>query len=66
MQFVNSSRGWTNRDKIKTPLGEKWLTVSVKKTSRSTLINKVEIANELNWKEKHLMLLDQNYKKSNF
>ena len=66
VQFVNSSRGWTNRDKIKTPLGEKWLTVSVKKTSRSTLINKVEIANELNWKEKHLMLLDQNYKKSNF
>ena len=64
VQYVNSSRGWTNRDKIKSANGEKWLTVSVKKTSRNTCINQVELAVEPNWRFSHLNLLEYNYKKA--
>lgn len=64
VQFVNSSRSWTNRDKIKTQNGEQWLTVPVKKSPRDTAINKIKISNELDWKKKNLDLLKHNYKKS--
>jgi hypothetical protein len=61
VQYVNSSRGWTNRDKIKTEEGEKWLSVSVEKTSRSTLIKDVVISKNIDWKKKHLSIIHQNY-----
>jgi len=64
VQFVSSSRSWTNRDKIKTLNGGKWLTVSVKKTSRNTLINQVSLNKNIDWKLKNLDLLKQNYKKT--
>ena len=37
VQFVsNSSKAWTNRDKIKTQKGDQWLTVSVNKAPLNT------------------------------
>ncbi|MGG7073554.1 WbqC family protein [Campylobacter sp. 9BO] len=66
VQFVSSSRSWNNRDKIKTKNGEKWLTVSVNKAPRSTNINEITINYEMDWKNKNLELLKQNYKRSAF
>ena len=67
VQYVNnSSRSWTNRDKIKTLQGEKWLTVNVNKTSRKTAINQVELSNTINWRQDHFRLLEQNYGKTQY
>jgi hypothetical protein len=63
VQFLR--RGWHHRDKIKTDSGEKWLTVGVKKASQNTLIKDI-ILNEENWKEQHVNLIKNNYKKSKF
>ncbi len=67
VQFVSSSsRAWTNRDKIKTQNGEKWLTVSVNKAPRDTNINEITINYEVDWQNQNLELLKQNYKKAEF
>lgn len=66
VQFVHSNRSWTHRDKIKTPAGEKWLTLSVKKAPRDTPINMIELAKPLIWIDNHLNLLRQNYSKADF
>ncbi len=66
VQFVSSSRAWTNRDKIKTQNGEKWLTVSVKKAPRNTNINDIILNDTINWKKQNLNLLKQNYRKANY
>lgn len=62
VQFVNSSRGWTHRDKIKTPAGEKWLTLSVTKAPRETAINQIELSTSVDWASANLNLLKQNYR----
>jgi len=65
VQYVNgSSRAWTHRDKIKTAQGEKWLTVSTKKTPRDTAINQVELSTDTDWRQDNLRLLEQNYRKA--
>lgn len=65
VQFVNdSSRSWTNRDKIKTPNGAKWITVPVNKCPRNTMINEVTISSAIDWKREHLTALQINYKNS--
>lgn len=67
VQFVSSSsRAWTNRDKIKTPNGDKWLTVSVNKAQRDTNINEISINYEVDWQNHNLELLKQNYKQAPF
>lgn len=66
VQFVTgTSRSWTNRDKIKTPAGEKWITVGVKKVPRETMINVVYLAGD-GWEESSLNLLKENYRKAPF
>jgi hypothetical protein len=66
-QYVNAtSRSWTNRDKIKTPQGERWITVSVKKAPRDTAINRIELSDHVDWRGDHLNLLKQNYRKAAF
>jgi len=66
-QYVNAtSRSWTNRDKIKTPQGERWITVSVKKAPRDTAINRIELSDHVDWRGDHLNLLRQNYRKAAF
>lgn len=62
VQFVNgTSRAWTHRDKIKTPTGDKWLTLSVKKSPRDTPINEIELSADANWRNNNLRLLESNY-----
>jgi hypothetical protein len=64
-QYVNgTSKSWMNRDKIKTKQGEKWLTVSVKKTARDTPINQIELSKNPEWKKANLNLIHHNYKHS--
>lgn len=65
VQFVNgTSRSWTHRDKIKTPQGEKWLTLSIKKAGRDTPINQIELADTVDWAGANLAQLEQNYRRA--
>lgn len=66
VQFVRSSRGWTSRDKIKTANGEKWITVGSKKAPRDTPINQIFLSEDFSWKELHLNLFKENYRRSGF
>ena len=67
VQFVTgTSRSWTHRDKIKTPAGEKWLTLSVKKAPMGTPINRIELSTTVDWVKDNLNLLEQNYRKAPF
>ncbi|MDO4690241.1 MAG: WbqC family protein [Fusobacterium sp.] len=61
-----TKRDWRTRNKIKTPEGEIWLTVPVKKASRGTKIYEIEISQEENWQEKHYKTIVQYYKKAKF
>ena len=63
VQFLR--RGWHHRDKIKTPQGDSWITLGLIKSSQDTKINDIFLNND-NWKEKHLSVLKQNYKKSKY
>jgi hypothetical protein len=65
VQFVNgTSRSWSHRDKIKTAAGERWLTLSVKKTACDTPINRIELSDSVDWIKDNLNLLTQNYRKA--
>lgn len=65
VQFVSgTSRSWTQRDKIKTAAGEKWLTLGLNKPPFGTPINQVELAPSSAWVEANLALLRQNYRKA--
>lgn len=66
VQFLNNSKSWHNRDKIKTPQGEKWLTVSVQKCHQKTPINEVLLADSLDWRNDNINLIRQNYQKAPF
>ncbi len=67
VQFMhNGSVGWQNRDKIKTPYGEKWVTISVQKCKLGTKINEVLLSNYIDWRKNHLNLFKQNYKNSGY
>lgn len=57
-----SKSGFINRNKIKTPQGELWLTVPLK--NKHQPINEIQIANELNWQQRHWNSIENYYKKS--
>lgn len=61
-------QGFTNRNKIKTVDGVRWLTVPAEHAGRSLLINQVKIANraEPDWAERHWLTLKSNYCKAPF
>lgn len=60
-----AKNGFINRNKIKTPQGENWLTVPVT-VKFGDLINEVKINNRVDWRKKHLRTLEMNYKKTEF
>lgn len=62
----HTSRAWTHRDKIKTPQGERWLTISVGKTPLNTPINAVKLSAAHDWRTDNLRLLEANYRKAPF
>jgi hypothetical protein len=66
VQFVNSSRSWTKRDKIKTMHGVSWLTISVKKAPRVTKINEILLSYDNDWRTDNLNLIYQNYNNTPF
>lgn len=58
-------KDWMNRNKIKTPAGEIWLTVPVlRKGYRDMNTSEIEINNDTDWKRKHLKSILINYKKA--
>lgn len=63
-QYVSKGRGWHNRDKIKTPHGERWLTVSVENGPLSRRINEVRLSAQTDWREKNLSLIKENYRRA--
>lgn len=64
-QFVDgTSQSWMHRDKIKTPQGEKWLSLSIKKLPRDTAICDVLLSDAVDWRSTNLSLLRENYKKA--
>jgi hypothetical protein len=59
--------GWRNRNKIKTPQGEQWLTVPVMvRGNNRPLIKDVLIDNHTDWRGKHLKSIKQNYSRAPF
>jgi hypothetical protein len=63
VQFEKNS--FTNRNKIKTPQGELWLTVPVRSKGHTTgTMTSLEIESRENWRKKHLGSLFANYKKA--
>lgn len=61
-----TKRDWRIRNKIKTPEGEIWLTIPVKKASRGIKIYEIQISQEENWQEKHYKTITQYYKKAKY
>lgn len=67
VQYVNgSSNSWMNRDKIKTPKGEQWLTVCVNKAPRETSIQQIYLLEDNKWREHNLNLIRENYRKAQY
>jgi hypothetical protein len=62
VQFLHNSKSWHHRDLIKTPQGSAWLTVSVKKAPQSTAIGSIEIADDVDWRRRHLNLITHHYR----
>lgn len=63
VQFVNgTSRAWTHRDKIKTPKGAQWLSLSVDRVPRDTPINEVILSKSVDWRSANLRLIETNYR----
>ena len=62
-QYVKStSQSWTNRDKIKTAQGVRWLTMSVRKASRETSINEIRLSSDVDWRTRNLNQIMESYK----
>lgn len=61
-------QGFTNRNRIKTPQGPKWLTVPIEHVGGPLLINEVKISNraEPDWAKRHWLSLKHNYGKAPF
>jgi hypothetical protein len=64
VQFLRKGSGWHNRDKIKTPNGERWLTLSVEKGHTDRKINEVLLSQNSGWIERNLSLVWENYRKA--
>ncbi|EKE02083.1 MAG: WbqC-like protein family protein [uncultured bacterium] len=65
VQYEKNS--FTNRNKIKTPQGEMWLTVPIlTKGHIDKILIEMEIDNRQNWSKKHLNSIYMNYKKASY
>jgi hypothetical protein len=61
--LLGTNKAITTRTKIKTPNGDQWISIPIKK-SNSKLIHDIQII-ESNWRDKMLKTIELNYKKSN-
>lgn len=54
--------GWMTRNRIKSPAGDLWLTVPVRRKGQGKQsIDQVRLCNDLPWREKHMRSLRENY-----
>ena len=61
------TRGWRNRNQIKTPKGQQWLTIPVYSHGAQTKnipINQIRIAWDTPWNQNHLKALKHSYSKA--
>lgn len=56
-----TDRDWRNRNKLKTPQGPVWITVSLQGGARDRLVQDVVIDWQTDWAARHLNLLRQHY-----
>lgn len=56
-----TDRDWRNRNKLKTPQGPVWITVSLQSGARDRLVQDVAIDWQTDWAARHLNLLRQHY-----
>jgi hypothetical protein len=64
VQFVSgTSRSWTYRDRIKSPSGPRWLSLSVRKAPLGTPISQIALASGA-WREANLNLLRESYRQA--
>ncbi len=62
-----SKNSFINRNKVKTPQGDLWLTVPVKANRLSELLIKdVQVSDHMDWRRKHLRTLEMNYGRAIF
>ena len=62
VQFIRGgSNCWTNRDKIKTPNGEIWITIPYLKAPLGTNICDIKINNSIDWRNRNLTQIKDNY-----
>ncbi|MDD2806226.1 MAG: WbqC family protein [Elusimicrobiales bacterium] len=67
VQFVTkTSRSWQHRDKIKTPQGDKWLTMGIQKAPTRTNISDILLSESDSWRRDNLNLVRENYRKAPF
>ena len=59
-----SKRGWTNRNRIKSPLGSRWITVPVSGSTKNSIQDTNISGND--WSESHYSAIRQSYYKSNY
>lgn len=64
VQFTK--RDWRTRNKIKTPNGEIWLSIPVKKAPRDAKIYEIKISQDIDWQKKHYETIKRNYSKAPF
>lgn len=61
----HQKRAFEHRNKVRTPDGDKWLSLPVdRKKSKSNKIKDIEILNIDNWEKKHLQTFERFYKKT--
>lgn len=56
--------GFSDRNSIKTPQGQCYLKIPIKKPGLKTNYNEVILNDELKWREKHLKMIEMNYKRA--
>jgi hypothetical protein len=61
-----TDRDWRNRNRLKTPRGLEWISVSLRHTGRHQLVQDVPIDWDVNWTERHLNVLRENYRTAPF
>ncbi len=67
VQFVTgTSKSWMNRDKIKAPAGEKWITVAVQKAGKNAKINEIMLAQNVDWRSNNVNLIREHYREALF
>jgi len=63
------SRGWRNRNRIRTPNGSSWITIPIDHSrfkSHKSLISEVYISWEKRWNEAHQRQIENSYRKAPF